>query len=133
MQAGSGSDSDSECWNENEEIIPVNRLTPTVCTDQPEPATTIRTCTVKQWTFFAPTGAVSRNRSRNLNLRTLSPETGYSDRIFVVFIISMLSSTSFRNSYPLFIPSFDAGSFSTILNKQPISYIKAIFGGSSTE
>ena len=41
MQADSGSDSVSEDRNKNEEIIPVNRLTPTVCTDPPEPATTI--------------------------------------------------------------------------------------------
>ena len=41
--------------NYNEEIIPVNRLTPTVFTDPPEPATTIRTSTGKQRTFFAPT------------------------------------------------------------------------------
>ena len=54
VQADSGSDADSESRNKNEEIIPVNRLTPTVCTDPPEPATTIRTCTVKQRTFFAP-------------------------------------------------------------------------------
>ena len=46
MQADSGSDSDSESRNKNEEIVPVNRLTPTVCTDLPEPATTIRTCAV---------------------------------------------------------------------------------------
>jgi hypothetical protein len=43
VKADSGSDSDSESWNKNEEIIPVNRLTPTVCTDTPEPATIIRT------------------------------------------------------------------------------------------
>jgi hypothetical protein len=43
VQADSGSDSDSESRNKNEEIIPVNRLTPTVCTDPPESATTIRT------------------------------------------------------------------------------------------
>jgi len=71
VQADSGSDSDSESRNKNEEIIPVNRLTPTVCTDPPEPATTIRTCTDKQWSFFAPTGDDSRNRSRNLNLPAL--------------------------------------------------------------
>jgi hypothetical protein len=53
-QADSGSDSDSESRTKNE-IIPVNRPTPTVCTEPPEPATTIRTCTVKQRTFFAPT------------------------------------------------------------------------------
>jgi hypothetical protein len=52
VQADSGSNSYSESRNKNEEIIPVNRLTPTVCTDPPEPATT-----VKQRTFFAPTGA----------------------------------------------------------------------------
>jgi hypothetical protein len=57
VQADSGSDSDSESRNKNEEIIPVNCVTPTVCTDPPEPATTIRTCTVKQRTFFAPVGA----------------------------------------------------------------------------
>ena len=55
VQADSGSDSDSESLNKNEEIIPVNRLTPTVCTDPLVPAATIRTCTVKQRTFFAPT------------------------------------------------------------------------------
>jgi hypothetical protein len=71
VQADSGSDSDSENRNKNEEIIPVNRLTPTVCTDPPEPATTIRIWTVKQRTFFAPTGADSRNRSRSLNLPAL--------------------------------------------------------------
>ena len=32
-----------------------SKLTPTVWTDPPEPATTIRTCIVKQRTFFAPT------------------------------------------------------------------------------
>jgi hypothetical protein len=37
-------------------MIPANRLTPTVSTDQPESATTIRTCTVKQRDFFAPVG-----------------------------------------------------------------------------
>jgi hypothetical protein len=46
VQADSGSDSDSESRNKNEEIIPVKRLTPTVCTEPPEPATTIRTYTV---------------------------------------------------------------------------------------
>jgi len=66
VQADSGSDSDSESRNKNEEIIPVNRLTPTVCTNPPEPATTIRTCTVKQRTFFVPTDADSRNRNLNL-------------------------------------------------------------------
>ena len=71
VQADSGSDSDSESRNNNEEIIPVNRLTPTVCTDLPEPATTIRTCSVKQRTFYALTGADSRNRVRNLNLPAL--------------------------------------------------------------
>ena len=55
VQADSGSDSDSESQNKNDEIIPVNRLTPTVCTDPPESATTIHICTVKQRTFFAPT------------------------------------------------------------------------------
>ena len=53
-QADSGSDSDSESRSKNEEIIPVNRLAQTVCTDPPKPAATIRTCTVKQRTFFAP-------------------------------------------------------------------------------
>ena len=53
MQADSGSD--SEIRRQDEEIIPVNRLTPTVWADLPEPATTIRTFTVKQRTFFAPT------------------------------------------------------------------------------
>ena len=57
VQADSGSDSDSESRNKNEEITPVNLLTPTVCTEPSEPATTIRTCTVKQRTFFAPVGA----------------------------------------------------------------------------
>ena len=55
MQADSGSDSDSDSRKKIEEIIPVNRLTLRVCTDPPEPATIIRTCTVKQMTFFAPT------------------------------------------------------------------------------
>jgi len=50
VQADSGSDSDSETRNKNEEIIPVNSLTQTLCTDPPDPATT-----VKQRTFFAPT------------------------------------------------------------------------------
>jgi hypothetical protein len=67
----SDSDSDSESRNKNEEIIPVNRLTQTVCTDPRVPATTIRTRTVKQRTFFASTGTDSRNRSRNLNLPAL--------------------------------------------------------------
>jgi hypothetical protein len=71
VQADSVSDSDSESRNRNEEIIPVNRLTPTVCTDPPAPATTMRTRTVKQRSFFAPTGADSQNRSRNLNLPAL--------------------------------------------------------------
>jgi hypothetical protein len=71
VQTDSGSDSDSESRDKNEEIIPVNRLTPTVCTDPPEPATTIHTCTVKQRTLFAPTGADSRNWSQNLNLPAL--------------------------------------------------------------
>jgi hypothetical protein len=71
VQADSVSDSNSESRNKNEEIIPVNRLTQTVCTDPPASATTIRTRTVKQRTFFAPTGADSRNRSRNLNLPAL--------------------------------------------------------------
>jgi len=47
MQADSGSDSDSESRNKNEGIIPVKRLTQTVCTDRPERATTIRNCTGK--------------------------------------------------------------------------------------
>jgi hypothetical protein len=86
VQADSGSDSDSESLNKNEEIIPVNRLTPTVCTDPPELAATICTCTVKQRTFFAPTGADSRNRSRNRNLpplyalRRLAPTHGIGAR-----------------------------------------------------
>jgi hypothetical protein len=71
VQADSGSDSDSDSRNKNEEIIPVKRLTPTVCTDPPEPGPTISTCTVKQRTFFAPTGADSRNRSRNRKLPAL--------------------------------------------------------------
>ena len=54
VRADSGSDSDSESRNKNEEIILVNRPTPTVCNDPPEPATTIRTYTVKQRTFFVP-------------------------------------------------------------------------------
>jgi hypothetical protein len=48
VQADSVSDSDSESRNKNEEIIPVNRLTQTVCTDPPAPATATRICTVKQ-------------------------------------------------------------------------------------
>jgi hypothetical protein len=71
VPADSGSDSDSENRSENEEIIPVNSLTPSVCADSPEAATTMRTCTVKQRTFFVPTGADSQNRSRNLNLPAL--------------------------------------------------------------
>ena len=71
VQADSVSDSDSKSRNKYEEIIPVNSLTQTVCTDPPAPATTIRTRTVKQRTFFAPTGADSRNRSRKLNLPAL--------------------------------------------------------------
>jgi hypothetical protein len=66
VQADSFSDSHSDSRNKKEENITVNRLTPTVCTDPPGPATAIRTCAVKQRTFFAPTGADSRNRSRNL-------------------------------------------------------------------
>jgi hypothetical protein len=54
MQAYSGFDSDSESRDKNEEIIPVNHLTPTVCNDPSEPATTIST---NKRTFFAPTGA----------------------------------------------------------------------------
>ena len=57
MQADSGSDSDSRTRNKNEEIILVNCLTQTVCTDLPEPATTVHTYTVKQRTYFAPAGA----------------------------------------------------------------------------
>jgi hypothetical protein len=71
VQADSVSDSDSESRNKNEEIIPVNRLTQTVCTDPPAPANSIRTRTVKQRTFFASTGTDCRNRSRNLNLPAL--------------------------------------------------------------
>ena len=48
VQADSVSDSDSESRNKNEEIIPVNRLTQTACTDPPAPATTIRSRAVKQ-------------------------------------------------------------------------------------
>jgi hypothetical protein len=66
VQAESVSDSNSEGRNRNEEIVPVNRLTQTVCTDQPAPATTTITLTDKQRTFFAPTGAASRNQSWNL-------------------------------------------------------------------
>jgi hypothetical protein len=55
VQADSGSDSDSESRNKHEEIIPVNRLTQTVRTDPPAPATTIRTRTDKQRTFFVAT------------------------------------------------------------------------------
>ena len=65
------SDSRSQTVYRNDILIPVNRLTPTAQTDPPEPATTIRTFTVKQMTLFAPTGADSRNRSRNLNLPAL--------------------------------------------------------------
>ena len=54
VQTGSRSDSDSESRRQDEEMTPVKRLTPTVWTDPPEPATTIRTCTVKQKTFFVP-------------------------------------------------------------------------------
>ena len=35
VQADSRSDSDSESRNKNEEIVPVNRLNTTVCTDPP--------------------------------------------------------------------------------------------------
>ena len=45
VQAGSGSDSESR--RQKEEMIPVNRLTQTVWAEPPEPATTIRTATVK--------------------------------------------------------------------------------------
>jgi hypothetical protein len=58
VQADLVSDSDSESQNKNVEIIPVYRLTQTVCTDLPAPATTIRTHTVKQRTFFALTLAI---------------------------------------------------------------------------
>jgi hypothetical protein len=71
VQADSVSDSDSENQNKNEEIFPVSRLTQTVCTDPPAPATIIRTHTVKKRTFFAPTGADSQTWSPNLNLPAL--------------------------------------------------------------
>jgi hypothetical protein len=48
VQSGSGSDSDSESRRQNEEIIPVHRLTQTVLADPPEPATTMRTSTDNQ-------------------------------------------------------------------------------------
>jgi hypothetical protein len=66
VQPDSVSDSDSENRNKNEEIIPVNRLTQTVCTDPPARATSKCPRTDKQRTFFGPNGAASRNRSRNL-------------------------------------------------------------------
>ena len=55
MQADSAADSDSDSWRQNEEMIPVNRLTPVVLADTPEPATIIRTYTVK---LLQPTGHV---------------------------------------------------------------------------
>jgi hypothetical protein len=42
------------------------------------------------------------SRVRDISGSCLSPKTGYSDRVFVGFIISMLSPTSFQNSYPMF-------------------------------
>jgi len=76
VQAYSGPDSNSKSRNKNEEIVPVNRLNPTVCSDPPVPATTIRICTVKQRSFFAPTGADCRNRGQNLNAqRRISADT----------------------------------------------------------
>jgi hypothetical protein len=63
VQADSVSDSDSKSRNRKEEIIPVNPVTQTVCTDPPAPSTTTRTRTDKERTFFAPTGAACRNRS----------------------------------------------------------------------
>ena len=68
VQAESVSDSDSESQNRNEEIIPVNRLTQTVCTDSPAPATAIRIRTVKTKDILC---ADCRNRSRKLNLPAL--------------------------------------------------------------
>ena len=56
----------SQAVYRNEEIIPANRLTPSVCTDPLQPATTIRTCTFKQRTFFTPIGTDSRSRKLNL-------------------------------------------------------------------
>ena len=55
MQADSAADSDSDSWRQNEEMIPVNRLTPVVLADTLEPATIIRTYTVK---LLQPTGHV---------------------------------------------------------------------------
>ena len=46
--------------------------------------------------------------AQELSVLCVRPETSYSDSIFVVFIISVLNSASFRNPLPLFIPSFDA-------------------------
>jgi hypothetical protein len=90
VQADAVSDSNSESRNKNKEIIPVNRLTQTVCSDPLEPATTIHTRTVKQKTFFAPTGAYSRNRSRNLNLPALYayPKAFHGTCIFVTVFTS---------------------------------------------
>jgi hypothetical protein len=44
------------------------KLSDSVWTDPPEPATTMCTCTLKQRTFFA----LTRNRSQNLNLPALN-------------------------------------------------------------
>jgi hypothetical protein len=53
------------------------KLSDSVCTDPPAPTTTIRTRTDKQRTFFAPIGADSRNRSRNLNMPPLPTGADY--------------------------------------------------------
>jgi hypothetical protein len=79
-QAHSVSHSDSESRNKNEEIIPVNRLTPTVCTDPPAPATTIRTALLNKGHSFRRLAqtvgiGVGTGICRHYTTRILWPET----------------------------------------------------------
>jgi hypothetical protein len=118
VQADSVSDSDSENRNKNEEIIPLNRLTQTVCTDPPAPATTIRTRTDKQRTFFAPTGADCWNRSRNLNLPALPTATDSRNR-------ESEPESACTNAYPY--PIFDMSiSFVVFSDISPLKYTKSL-------
>ena len=93
VQADTGSDSDSESRNKNEEIIPVNCLTQTVCTNPPEPATTI-----EQRTFFAPSGA-KNVLCLTVQMRIVVAGSGGSvQTVWVRRFTGMISSFLFRLS-----------------------------------
>ena len=94
MQPDWGSNSDSESRDKNEEIIRVNRLTPTVCTDPPEPATFIRTnkqtkdilwaSRRKEYPLFNSAGAYSGGRLRRVGADSRSQTVYPNDFLILV-------------------------------------------------